>query len=711
MIEDNWKKQVTDVPKCKFDLCTDCKLYPCECIEEFTQFSENHSRDPDCYNADRNHAAKILLPKEDEGHKSIKTVHAESVVINGNIIRQNWSMVGKNNKSSTEFLSYDQTEFQNGCIMGPRFVMQVECGRKTVADGIGDHYKIAIDFDYKIVKNVSGRWEPIQPVVISAQTGQGKNYFIENFIIPYVESLNYQKITKFKVLIISNRLALKCQIDNHIRGKDNECEEDSGERIYSYKNVADVMTYQGLLRKREYLESVQKKKRSKYIFVICEEAHFFTSDAMFNPYTQKILSTIVSVFKEAVRIYMTATPYECLWPICECEEEMSVFYHFKRDYSYLDVKTFSEIRELYEYIVKTVEKKEKWLVFIDDKQKCQRVKNELEDKGEEMGIILQGDESKIGKIYAVSADSKKDEIYNAIVHEEKFVKEIQVLITTSVLDNGINLKGIDHIVLSDMSKIKCLQMVGRARANGNSDKKTLYLKRFGKKYVTDRIRDLKEQKQAYHDFDLAYGDLNDSFYSKKYDEYKFLRKYYNGDEKDWKNAKHWFGRLSEEPNQIFQNMIARYLMEKYLSIYKNIFQEMDEEQAEIEASDSEIRKLPGQKYLEYQLSWFGKKYCIEDDLTLCEKGKAENNFLNFLKPYADEKRLIDDKEKDQFKKEFTQLHDAAFPRKDKNKERHYGINVMNKIMKERNISYKVASKSKFWEVIEFDWNAEKAESD
>lgn len=158
-------------------------------------------------------------------------------------------------------------------------------------------------------------------------------------------------------------------------------------------------------------------------------------------------------------------------------------------------------------------------------------------------------------------------------------------------------------------------------------------------------------------------------------------------------------------------MIARYLMEKYLSIYKNIFQEMDEEQAEIEASDSEIRKLPGQKYLEYQLSWFGKKYCIEDDLTLCEKGKAENNFLNFLKPYADEKRLIDDKEKDQFKKEFTQLHDAAFPRKDKNKERHYGINVMNKIMKERNISYKVASKSKFWEVIEFDWNAEKAESD
>ena len=88
-------------------------------------------------------------------------------------------------------MSYDRVGLQNGCIMGRQYVTQVECGRKSVADGIGDHYKLQIDFDFKIAKDMDGRWEPKQPVFLSAQTGQGKNYFIENFLIPYLEDLNY----------------------------------------------------------------------------------------------------------------------------------------------------------------------------------------------------------------------------------------------------------------------------------------------------------------------------------------------------------------------------------------------------------------------------------------------------------------------------------------------------------------------------------------
>ena len=138
----------------------------------------------------------------------------------------------------------------------------------------------------------------------------------------------------------------------HIRGQDKA--NDDEKRIYSYKDVADVVTYQGLLRRKKDLERVQKKKRSGYLFVICDEAHFFTSDAMFNPYTQEILSSIVVLFKKAIRIYMTATPYECLQYICEHEEYPPVFYHFQRDYSYMNVKDYSEIRELYDDIIKGI---------------------------------------------------------------------------------------------------------------------------------------------------------------------------------------------------------------------------------------------------------------------------------------------------------------------------------------------------------------------
>lgn len=700
MVQDNWRMPVAD--ECEFDICVGCSFYPCEFINEFIQFKKNHSRAPDCDSPGGNHAEKIYFSEGDETHKKVKEVHAAVISVNGRPLTGSNLTEDKNSRDS-ELLSYDRVGLQNVCIMGRQYVIKVECGRKCVADGIGDHYKIQIDFDFKIAKDMDGRWEPKQPVFLSAPTGQGKNYFIENFLIPYLENLNYKYNTKLKILIFSNRLALKYQTSRHIRGQDSDKEDDGG-KIYSYNDIADVMTYQGLLSKKKYLEIVQKKKRSAYIFVVCDEAHFFTSDAMFNPYTQEILSSIVSVFQNAIRIYMTATPYECLQYICEHEEYPPVFYHFQRDYSYLNVKTYSEIRELYDDIIKGVNRAEKWLIFIDDKAKCQRVKDELEEKGEKMGISLQNDDSKAGKVYAVSADSKNDEIYKLIVQEEKLVKGIQVLITTSVLDNGVNLTGIDHIVVSDMSKSKCIQMVGRARKSGDNDSKTLYLKRFDKKYVADRIRDLKEQRKAYHDFDLAYGDLNDLFCSSNRDEYSFLCKYFHGNETDWKNAKHWFGRSQDEPDKLFLNEIARGLLEKHLSMFEFILQEMEEEEKEVEASGQEIKRLPGQKYLEHQLSWFEKKYCEDDDQTLCKKGKAEKEFLDFLKLYSKEKRCIDNEEKETFRKEFTRLHDAAFPREDKNKDRVYGISKMNSILEKQKMNYKIESKSEYWTVVECNRN-------
>lgn len=64
--------------------------------------------------------------------------------------------------------------------MSGRYVTQVECGGKRVTDGIGDHYKIETQWNYTIQTGTTDRWEPLQPVFISAQTGREKNYFIEH---------------------------------------------------------------------------------------------------------------------------------------------------------------------------------------------------------------------------------------------------------------------------------------------------------------------------------------------------------------------------------------------------------------------------------------------------------------------------------------------------------------------------------------------------
>ena len=94
---------------------------------------------------------------------------------------------------------------------------------------------------------------------------------------------------------------------------------------------------------------------------------------------------------------------------------------------------------------------------------------------------------------------------------EALGRETKVLIATSVLDNGVNFRGIDNIVISDTSKVKCLQMVGRCRVENNNEKITLYIKRFNKKYIENRIEYLKKQQDAYHSYDLAYDKRNSNY--------------------------------------------------------------------------------------------------------------------------------------------------------------------------------------------------------
>ena len=208
------------------------------------------------------------------------------------------------------------------------------------------------------------------------------------------------------------------------------------------------MTYQGLLRLEKRLEKKQKDANSRYIYVICDEAHFFTSDAMFNPHTAKILSAIVRLFQDAIRVYMSATPYECLEYIIEEEDDYKrnylnwnkpqhkwvtgsiAFYHFRRDYGYLDVKTYSEFEELYEVIVKSVnEKKERWLIFLDDKEKSVNIKNKLLEcaavyaKKHPEAKILVGKENDSNtdtaeeNILAVNTNSKSNEAYMKMVKD------------------------------------------------------------------------------------------------------------------------------------------------------------------------------------------------------------------------------------------------------------------------------------------------------
>ena len=726
----------------KFDFCKGCPFYESELIDEYTQFKESHIQS----NKSQFPIVKCVTADSFDYTKN-DVVLVQAVSVKARRDKQDNDTYLTNlcseeaNSSDVEIRSYDQSKLEDRCIMNYPHVYQVECGRKMVTEGIGDHYKIEItekknyySSGKKIIKEgTDDRWEPLQPVFISAQTGKGKNYFIEKTLIPYVRELNCREKTEYKILIFSNRLALKQQIEKHIDGNDDLDNGEGG--IYPYGKYADVMTYQSLMQKVEYL----KRVHSKYVYVICDEAHFFTSDALFNPHTKKILETIVRLFQSAVRVYMSATPYECLEYIIKCEDKererlnikkhgldqskykygKMVFYHFERDYGYLDTKTYSSISELYDEIVESVvRRKEKWLIFIDDKEKCVKEKDKLgklikdkesslvEDKKskkkDEKDVEADKDnkaEKKVEKVYVVDAESKEEPIYQEILKNERLNKDTYVLISTSVLDNGVNLTGIKNIVVSHMEKTKCLQVVGRARGSNGDERKTLYLKRFCAGEVDKRIKNLMRQQDAYHSYELAY-DENGNTCSKGV--YQFFNKYYSGKEEDWKDAKHWFG-ISYEETQWHLNEIAKSLVEKLIPKYQYIFDEMEEEK-------NECKSLEGQKYLEYQLSWFGKKYCADNDITFVDKKKAKKEFVAFLESYVESgEQIVERDENAPFRVRFTKLHDAAFGKWGPNKKRIYSTDVMNKSLKAKNINYKIVSYSKYWIVEKCDWEIEDSE--
>jgi hypothetical protein len=348
---------------------------------------------------------------------------------------------------------------------------------------------------------------------------------------------------------------------------------------------------------------------------------------------------------------MTATPYDCLRIIeskeAKYEKQISgVLYHSKRNYSYLDTKYFAnEKTELAGIITDSVVNNgERWLVFIDSKKKCSDFKKHLEYSDGEPTALE-------GKVMAVNADSKyNDEEYQKMIVSENFPKGIFVVITTSVIDNGVNFRNVGNVVITDTDRTKSLQMVGRLRVGRDPATKapfgkvTAYIKRHNANHIARRLQHIRAQQDAYHDYDMS--DEGRHF------KWKFLDKYKDGDQEEWENSKHWFGRSKDDPDKLYFNGIAKELADKNETTYESILDEMEK--------NDPGRKVTGQEYLEYQLSWFGKTYSEENDITLNgHKNNGQIGFENWIRDELMGKTIPKSESKD-FGKMFFEKYNPVY---------------------------------------------------
>ena len=255
-------------------------------------------------------------------------------------------------------------------------------------------------------------------------------------------------------------------------------------RLLDFGTVT-VCSYQQLLGQIDYL------KKQDFKYVVADECHFFTSDAIFNLFTHQILELLVNSFKKSVRVYMSATLEESFVPIITAEypninfKNECLYYYFERNFNYInEICVYDKLEQLVEEIKSNP--KERWLVFVSSKSDGQTF-SEL-CSNEDISNIFLTRESKDSK-----GNSKEYEIYKQIIEEEKF--SVRVLISTSVLDNGVNLKdsSIKHVVIDMLDQAEFTQMLGRVRMLGD-DKLNLYIRQYAdediEKFFVDDVKKL-----------------------------------------------------------------------------------------------------------------------------------------------------------------------------------------------------------------------------
>ena len=392
------------------------------------------------------------------------------------------------------------------------------------------------------------KWNIRTPVFISAQTGTGKNTFVKENLLTRVYFDNVCNGLNNRILLLSNRVALnrqsKYQYAEYIRELtgDNSYVENfkkyTAEGIDEYVDfgVITICSYQQLYG-RKLLDS------NEYDYIICDECHFFTSDATFNIETDKILEYIVTKGKNSVRIYMTATietvfeaiiRVESQWienKFKSLEEQANLqkewnkgsvnlanitadFYYGRNPYYYNNpidaisrqcegvdralqqAKSDIKMYCFFYYMSRNYDYIENIYVYKNHEELAEVINasadkwlvfvNELPKKDNE-DPLNELKRSSVQLSREEIRNKKAREVYDKLIEKENF--EADVLIATSLLNNGINVSDekVKNIVIEVFDRTEFIQMLGRVRVK-SSNHINLYIREYTNEELKELLR-------------------------------------------------------------------------------------------------------------------------------------------------------------------------------------------------------------------------------
>lgn len=313
------------------------------------------------------------------------------------------------------------------------------------------------------------------PIFISAQTGTGKTQFIFDVIYPQLHRMHQ------KLLILVSRSPLKTKVKYDAidaAGTDQrELLTPYGiEKEHHFGDI-DVYSYQDFSIEDTFNRHRQEVNSGNYGAVIFDECHFFSADSDFNEATEYIFHFLTQMaYRQRIpRIYMTGTPDVVFDRILEREKELfhaSFFYmpsrlnlyHFKRDYSYLQLMTFPNDRD-YRSLLKIIEneKSTKWLIFVDSIELGNSLAHKIKELGKHTVFLFS---KTLHRHPKQKSDPEIENVLKGLTDQENM--NCDVLIATKCLDVGITIKDKNVNIVSFLhDKTDFLQSIGRKRISGD----------------------------------------------------------------------------------------------------------------------------------------------------------------------------------------------------------------------------------------------------
>ncbi|MBW7572449.1 DEAD/DEAH box helicase family protein [Caproiciproducens faecalis] len=281
-------------------------------------------------------------------------------------------------------------------------------------------------------------WHDGDVIIISANCGRGKSYFIKNPLY------DFAKASGKKILMLLHRINTIDQFQAEI------------ERNHKTDEI-EIRSYQKTQIEIQYNIPFDWVK---YQFIISDEFHYFLDDSSFNTTTDLSLDKIINQ-KHAVKIFMSATGEDVVDYITDSYPNIKpITYTLTYDYSFIRSLTFYNKEETTEeFLKKAIKNNKKSIFFIQSARKAYS----LYQKYKKDCLFCCSSSNSIYYKYV-----NKEKI-NSMLKNEKF--DELILITTSCLDAGVNIidRNLHDIVIDIKDVHSLLQCIGRKRIQDETD--------------------------------------------------------------------------------------------------------------------------------------------------------------------------------------------------------------------------------------------------